>query len=227
MNLSYYYDELYTSSIEKFEKDNYEIDALLNSPSDNRFGISLIIRPPEEIRNVIQKFLNILEEAEPHQYYYPKSDFHITVMSIISCNSSFDLKNISVPEYVRIIRESLTGRGKFHILYKGITASDSGIMIQGFPSNDSLDLIRNSLRANFRKTDLEQSIDKRYTIKTAHSTVVRYTSKLQNKKEFIEKLSQYRNYHFGNFEAEKIELVRNDWYQRKRNTQLLSTFKLS
>jgi len=53
-------------------------------------------------------------------------------MSIISCYDGFELKNISIPNYIQIVEESIQDVGKFRIKFKGTTASTSTIMIQGF-----------------------------------------------------------------------------------------------
>ena len=226
MNLTEHYKELYESSIKKIENESYQTDLLIDSPVDRRFGITLLIRPPENIKNKIQLFLDKIKQVDPTQYYYPNSDIHITVMSIISCYEGFQLDQISIPDYIDLIQESLNEIERFEIKFKGITASDSGIMIQGFPENDNLNNLRNSLRTNFKKSNLEQSLDKRYSIQTAHSTVVRFRRKLQNKNEYLENIESYKNSNFGSFEVKELELVFNDWYQRERNSNLLEKFRI-
>ena len=73
---------------------------------------------------------------------------------------------------------------------------------------------------------MEQSIDRRYAISTAHSTVMRFQEKLQNPEQLIAVIEQYRDYNFGEFTVDNIELVCNDWYQRENNTVHLSNFNL-
>ena len=226
MNLTEHYKELYESSIKKIENESYQTDLLIDSPVDRRFGITLLIRPPENIKNKIQLFLDRIKQVDPTQYYYPNSDIHITVMSIISCYEGFQLDQISIPDYINLIQESLNEIERFEIKFKGITASDSGIMIQGFPENENLNNLRNSLRTNFKKSNLEQSLDKRYSIQTAHSTVVRFRRKFQNKNEYLEIIESYKNSNFGSFEVKELELVFNDWYQRERNSNLLEKFRI-
>ncbi|GGW99959.1 2'-5' RNA ligase family protein [Salegentibacter mishustinae] len=226
MNLTEHYKKLYESSIINIENGDYRTDLLIDSPADRRFGITLLIRPPENVKNRIQLFLDELKQIDPSQYYYPNSDIHITVMSIISCYEGFRLDQISLPDYIDLIKESLSEIDRFEIKFKGITASDSGIMIQGFPQNDILNDLRNNLRTKFKNSDLEQSIDKRYSLQTAHSTVLRFRRKLQNKNKFLEIIEKYKNYDFESFEVKKLELVFNDWYQRKKNSKLLEKFRI-
>ena len=224
MNLKKHYGNLYTESIEKIVADNYHFDNQIDSPLDHRFGLTLVIRPDIQTKNKIQGFLDELKEMDPDQYYYPNSDIHITAMSIISCYNGFDLSMISIPNYVAIIDKSLVDIHDIEINFQGITASSSAIMIQGFPNTNSLNDLRNNLRTNFRSSGLEESIDKRYSILTAHSTVARFRKPISNKEKLIEILEKYRDFSFGKFKVEQLYLVYNDWYQRDKFVKELHEF---
>lgn len=224
MNLTEHYNQLYIKSSEEILSGNYKLDSQIKNTSDSRFGITLLIRPNELIKANIQLFLDQLKAIEPNQYYYPDSDIHITVMSIISCYEGFSLDQISIPKYIDVIQQSLVHLDKITIDFRGITASPSAIMIQGFPTDESLHNLRNQLRENFKKSTLQQSIDSRYTIATAHTTVMRFQEKLQNYKKLVAAIAQFRDYNFGTLNVEKLELVYNDWYQREGNTIRLAEF---
>ncbi len=216
MNLQEHYHQLYNTSIKEISSDNYEIDSWIDSKNDDRFGLSLIIRPSLAIKNEIQKFLNELRGIEPQQYYYPNSDIHITVISVISCYSGLKLSQIKVSEYVKLIGKCLDGLGDMSVSFKGVTASPSCLMIQGFVSDNSLNQLRDRLRYAFKNSDLEQSMDERYLIQTAHTTVFRFKEALLQKEKFLEIVENYRDYDFGTFNVEEIELVYNNWYHQER-----------
>jgi 2'-5' RNA ligase len=224
MNLAQHYNQLYKKSSEAILADNYKLDSQLNNESDSRFGVTFLIRPSETIKANIQLFLDELKVIEPHQYYYPDSDIHITVMSIISCYNGFSLDNINVHEYIDLIQQSLVHLDTIKIEFRGVTASPSAIMIQGFPTDESLNNFRDKLREGFKKSALEQSIDSRYAISTAHSTVMRFQEKLENPQQLMPVVEKYRDHNFGEFEVENLELVYNDWYQREKNTIHLANF---
>jgi len=226
MNLTQHYDQLYETSSEIISAGKYSIDSELKNESDSRFGITLLIRPNDEIKANIHSFINELKKAEPKQYFYPDSDIHITVMSIISCSDKFTLNQISPNEYIEVICRSLVDVEKIKIHYKGVTASPSAIMIQGFPSDETLNNLRNRLRENFKNSGLQQSIDSRYSISTAHSTIMRFQEKLHDTKKLIQIVEKFRDYDFGEFEVKNLELVYNDWYQRKSTTRVLGDFGL-
>ncbi|MDP4290653.1 MAG: mutarotase [Bacteroidota bacterium] len=227
MNLAEHYHNLYQDSIRKIISDEYQIDKLIHFPGDHRLGITLIIRPGNQVKNKIQGFLDELKAIDPCQYYYPDSDIHVTLMSIISCYEGFDLSGISIADYVEVINEILTDQKGFEIEFKGITASPSCIMIQGFFKDDTLNGLRDRLRMKFRSLALQQTIDARYAIQTAHSTVVRFCKPISGKSDFIDVLEKYRDYPFGTFKVNSVFLVCNDWYQRERATKELYTFNLA
>ena len=107
MNLENHYKKLYNESINKISSDNYQIDNLIDSEKDKRFGLTLLIRPSNEIKKEIHKFLKKIKEIEPNQYYYPNSDIHITVMSIISCYNDFDMSKIDIQKYIELTKKCL------------------------------------------------------------------------------------------------------------------------
>ncbi|KAF2509528.1 mutarotase [Flavobacterium zhairuonense] len=226
MNLTEHYNQLYKTAAEAISAGKYSIDSELKNESDSRFGITLLIRPNDEIKANIKLFLKELKEAEPEQYFYPDSDIHITVMSIISCSEEFQLNQISPNDYIQLICKSMVDADKIKIHFKGITASPSALMIQGFPTDETLDNLRNKLRENFKNSELQQTIDSRYTISTAHSTVMRFQEPLQNPKKLIEIADKFRDFDFGELDVKNLELVYNDWYQRKSTTRVLGNFGL-
>lgn len=226
MNLQEHYNQLYTKSSEAILAGNYSLDADLKNESDSRFGITILLRPSNAVKAEIQLFLAELKAIEPEQYYYSDSDIHITVLSIISCYDGFALDQISVEDYIEIIKESINDLGEIKIRFQGVTASPSAIMIQGFPSDETLNALRDKLRVNFKSSTLQQSIDSRYAISTAHSTVVRFQENLQDPEKLMHLVEKYRDFDFGEFRVENIELVYNDWYQRDKNTIHLRDFKL-
>lgn len=226
MNLINHYHQLWQKSISNFEQGLFEYDALIDDVTDKRFGITLLARPDQRVKDNIQSFLSIFKTIEPEQYYYPSSDIHITVMSIISCHTGFNLDQIYIEDYVHLIKNSLMGCKKFQVVFKGLTASPSCIIIQGFPEDDTLHHIRENLRVNIRNTDLQHSMDTRYTIQTAHSTVIRFRKPLQQAERFLSALKSYRHHEFGVFEIDRLELVFNDWYQKKEIVKTLRSFPL-
>jgi 2'-5' RNA ligase len=146
-------------------------------------------------------------------------------MSIISCYEGFEIDTIDLSKYINLIQKCLITEN-INIQFKGLTASDSCIMVQGFMNNNYLNEIRDNLRAAFKNSNLEQSLDKRYSIQTAHSTVVRFKKQFEKKESFLETIEKYKNFDFGSFNVNKFELVSNDWYQREEFVRKLYDFEI-
>ena len=96
MDLTTHYETLLNESIQKIKTNEYHTDSLIDSPFDDRFGITLLIRPDDKSNAQILHFLSVLKKVAPRQYFYPSSDIHITIIPIISCYSGFQLSQISI-----------------------------------------------------------------------------------------------------------------------------------
>lgn len=217
---------MWTQASHQFELGHFEYDALIDSPNDSRRGITLLARPPESSKAAIKAMLNDLQATEPWQYYYPTTDIHLTGLSIISCYEGFTLNQIDTNAYVALVQEVLQTQTSFKVSFSGLTASPSCLIVQGFPLDNELKNIRDGLREKFRNSNLQHSIDKRYSIQTAHSTIARFREPLLNPVFFLQKVKKYQAVDFGTFEVNELELVFNDWYQRASTTVALERFSL-
>ena len=224
--LERHYKNIHANGLKLVKSGSYFIDKNIYNPEDLRRGITLLARPDKKVSSQIHTILQEIKGIEPLQYAYPPDDFHITIMSIISCYSGFHLDKINTQDYISVIRKSLSTIHNFRIHLKGISLNPSGILVNGYPEDDTLEILRNSLREHFKQTDLTQSLDKRYTIKTAHSTILRFQNRIQYPDELIEFIEKHRDTEFGTFHVKNIALVFNDWYQKTENTKLLKTFIL-
>lgn len=226
MELQQQYDQFFKEGIRAIETNTYTINELLQADLDQRYGITLLMRPDAAARVSIQQFLSELRSIDPHQYYYPESDMHVTILSIISCYEGFQLHQINAAAYADIIREVLANQPAIRMEFKGITLSPAAVMIRGFVSDDALNHVRDQLRVAFKFSGLRHSIDERYSIFTAHSTVVRYQQKLADPAAWIRKIREYESHPFGKQQVKVMELVHNDWYQRKEKVQQLAYFSI-
>lgn len=123
MNLAAQYDQLYYSAVERLRQNLSAADPLIDSPADRRFGLTLLLRPDEGTRKKISHFVRCMETVEPEQYYYPESDLHITVMSIISCYEGFNLNSIQPQAYCEVVQKVIEHTPAIDIHFRGVTAS--------------------------------------------------------------------------------------------------------
>ncbi|SFG38585.1 2'-5' RNA ligase family protein [Pontibacter chinhatensis] len=226
MDLQTHYNTLWEKSRAGFEAGSFKLDPWIDNPADDRLGITLLARPSCEVRERIRAFLDELQQVAPEQYFYPDTDLHITILSIISCTASFTLSAVKPADYVQLLESITHHASPFEIDINGITASPEAVMVQGFPLDNSLQMLRESIRAAFSSTSLLQSLDQRYTLKTAHATVLRFRAPVQQPEKLLRLLENYRTYDFGTFEVEELEVVYNDWYQRAEKVKVLGRFKL-
>ncbi|SNC60461.1 2'-5' RNA ligase [Hymenobacter gelipurpurascens] len=226
MILQEHYNHMREQALQELAHGHADLDTLIDSEHDLRRGISLLARPTPALAAKIAIILADFQRLEPDQYYYPTSDIHLTILSIISCYSGFTLGTVAPAEYRSLVGDILHDIPPFSITFSGLTASPGGIMLQGFPQDSTLQHLRDQLRKRFRKSGLQQSIDTRYSIHTAHSTVVRFRAPLANPARLVEAISNYRHHAIGSFEVDTIELVYHDWYQRAATTVLLAKYAL-
>lgn len=223
MHIDTQYKQLWANALARFQKNEFEYDPLIEDANDQRFGLTIIIRPGQEVKASIEAMLNALRQIEPDQYYYPSDDMHVTVLSVISCYNGFTRQSYLPKDYLKVIERSLPDIRRFKMHFQGITASPGCIMVQGYPEG-MLNLLRTNLRNNFKNTGLQTSFDKRYRLEVAHSTVVRLRHKITDNKKFIDLLEHYRRHEFGTSMANEIEFVFNDWYLQKQKVETIAKF---
>lgn len=220
------YDRLFYQSVGSIGNGNVLPDGMIDHMNDNRRGLTLLIRPAGDVKDRIHRFQEEMRGIDEEQYYQPATDLHITVLSIISCYEGFALSEVSLPDYVQVISESIKDIREIGLDCKGITASREAVMIQGFPTDNSLNMLRDRLRKNFGHTELQQSIDSRYPLSTAHITSIRFRKALKAPGRFAAMLQQHRKSDFGKMQAASLELVYNDWYQKNTVVKTLHRFTL-
>lgn len=217
---------MWNDSIDKFVNNDCDIDPLINNETDTRRGITVLSYLDNSVGSRINDLLDELKIIEPEQYYYPINELHLTILSIISCISGLKLSKLNVEAYTSVFQETIKHFEGFKIHYKGITVSSSCILIRGFPDDKRLNQLRDALRINFTKANLESTIDSRYKISTAHTTAVRCLAPFNNSEAVVSILAKYRDHDFGTLDVSALELVFNNWYQNLSITQKLSCLEL-
>lgn len=220
------YDDIWNRGSELILSGDSESDSQIDNPDDLRRGMTLIFRPSQGVLDKFDDFLRLAEEVEPDQYIYAPTEIHTTVMSIITCAENFGLDQVNDSDYSRLIRSCVDQIEPFAVDFKGITASESCVMAQGFPLDSTLERLRELLRESFGNSALRHSIDERYTIEIAHSTLIRFRNRLSRPREFFELLSQFRSVEWGQKNVFELELVFNDWYHKSDRVEEIARFRV-
>lgn len=229
MNSLETYTNLWNENRPLIQKNQIQTDSNLHALSeDTRLGITLCCRPDKDTQKKIQGFLSKSAKIEPHHYHYhyPQTSLHTTVLSVITTGTNFKPEELNIENYRSLIEEALKDLSIFSIEYKGITASSGAVMIQGFPTDDTLETIRAALRDSFKKSALFTTMDARYLLHTAHMTCIRFKEPLKQPEKYAKFLNSWRDVYFGKSTIEEIELVLNDWYMIEEKTKSLATFSL-
>jgi len=224
--LEEHYDAMWNESYPLFKRNEYRLDTQINSVNDSRRGITLIAKFSPMLSKDIDRCISTLKAISPEQYYYDSSTLHITVLPIISCEKNFLLSQININEYLRVITNALKGINPFTIKLKGITASPSCILLQGFPLGTGLLTIRDKLRSSFHKSGLLNTMDSRYKLKTAHSTLCRFQKYPSKPDDFLSRLFTLKCTDFKPLHVKELHLVYNDWYHKADTTIVLSKISL-
>jgi 2'-5' RNA ligase len=146
-------------------------------------------------------------------------------MPVISCYEGFDISSRAWQKYFSVIEKAINGVKRVELFFQGVIFSPSCIMIKGFPLNEQLEVFRDNLRRHFGDTDLEQSLDKRYKLVTAHSTVVRFKKPIVHMDKMLELMDKYKDRVFGRTVFDHVDFVFNDWYQREEHVRILKRFE--
>lgn len=228
MKIQQIYNQLWEKNLPLIEQNHIQSDPMLHRiQEDSRRGMTLISRPDKMVQQNITAFLDESIPYAPNQYRYPAENLHTTVLSIITTGTSFSPEEIDHSSYRKIVKDALKDIPSFSIRYSGVTVSADSVLIQGFPTDETLEVIRDSLRKSFSESDLLSTIDARYTLSTAHITCLRFQDdKLNNPQGFTELLKKYRNYDFGTSKVTQLELAMNDWYMLEEKKELLSNISL-
>ena len=218
-NLDIHYDKnIYEKNKQKLLKGGTGDKFLINVKNDNRMSLVLLIRISSEISNKIEKCISKLKNIEPDLYYYPKTDFHITVIDILKGEENREIPN-NLNEYIECINNCIKEIKPFKIEFNGLTASDNAIMVKGYYEYE-LQKFRELLRKSLKEKGL--SLEERYETISCHITVGRVADNFKNPKDLTKFIEEERK--FGVMEVDSLELSFHNWYDTKK--KVLTLFKL-
>ncbi|OON67424.1 2'-5' RNA ligase family protein [Hymenobacter sp. CRA2] len=226
MDLATHYAAMWARALPQLQANALRLDAPLDDPQDARRGLTLIARPDAALQAAVQELLAELRALEPEQYYYPLTDLHVTVLTPLSAVAGFRLEHVDAAAYSRVIATALARVPAFSIDFRGLTLSAEAVLLQGFPQGTALSELRATLRAALMASGLPQTVDQRYVLQTAHTTVMRFRRPLREPGAFRQALERWRAQPFGAVPVYTLELVYNDWCHRRASVQPLAEFSL-
>jgi 2'-5' RNA ligase len=221
------YDALWLAAAPELREGRVTLDSWAQrKEADARRGLTLIARPEPPVAAALESLLAELRALEPGQYHAPRADLHLTILSLLTATADYRASLAHAGGYVAAIDEALDGVAPFAVEYSGVTLAPGAVLAQGFPRGDTLSRLRERLRTALAARGLGGTVDQRYRLETAHTTLVRFTAPLQDPPRFVEALEAARRRSFGTSVVSRLELTLADYFQSSETSRSLAAFEL-
>lgn len=221
------YDRLWDEALAFFRAGRVEIDPLLDRrESDDRRGLTLAARLDGAALGRLSGVLDDLRALAPEQHLYRPDELHITVLSVISAASGFDLARVPVNAYKSLFEALFAVTAPFTVHLRGLTASRSCALICGYSPDGALNALRDRLRAGLRAADLVDGLELRYQSTAAHITALRFRAPPANLDALAAYIAARRDADYGPCPIHAIEFVVNDWTMSHDRVRLLARYAL-
>jgi len=225
-HLQIHYDAMWDRAFSAAASGDIDCDSHLTAGRDSRRGLTLITRPSQALRVRFDAVLDRLAGSEPQQYCYPAADMHMTILSLFTVTENPAPQLLRLADYRAAVSAALEGTEAFDIDFAGITMSRGAVLAQGFPRGPALETLRERLRVQLRDRGLDASLDQRYRLITAHTTLFRFVAPLQGAQRFTALLASMRDEPLGCMRVDQVELVINDWYMSSNSMEPVATIPL-
>jgi 2'-5' RNA ligase len=225
-DLRAHYDAMWDRAWPDVARGDVECDRHLAGGLDPRRGLTLIARPGPALAARFEAVQDALIAAAPHQYRQPRTDLHMTVLSLFTVTDDYGPHLDRRADYAAAARAATADLPAFDIDFEGITISRGAVLAKGFPRDGTLERLRARLRDALRTRGLAGTLDQRYRLVTAHSTVLRFVAPPLEPAQLAAVLADVRNAPLGCMRVERLQLVINDWYMSSAAVEPVATFTL-
>ncbi len=222
------YKALWDEAQPAIARNEVAVDTYLSDyERDTRRGLTVLARVSAQVSLNVFRFLEELKQWEPHLYYPQPEELHVTVLSLFTATEAYQPYFEKVEAYRQAVHDALQDAHEFTLTFTGITASKSVIMVQGFPEDETLNVIRENVRKSLRHAGLDSGLDQRYRVRAAHLSVARFNAPLLSPQRTSDFLLANRETYFGKTDVQVLETVANNWYMTRGHTTLLDTHLLA
>ncbi len=177
-----------------------------------KWGLSAVLSPTG---NIADTLVGVADELAVHtgrsQVVYDHTDLHTTLRSI-----EFHQPTIAtdkVQTYTDILHEVAQGYGPFSVSYRGLTATPTGVLAQGWPDDDSLQNLRLAFHRRLESYGLLSGPETIWLRVTAHASLVVFASSLLNPLSLVRYVEGNKHTNYGTAIYNSIDLV---YYNRTR-----------
>jgi 2'-5' RNA ligase len=225
-DLRAHYDAMWDRAWPDVSRGDVDCDRHLAGGLDPRRGLTLIARPGAALAARFEAVQEALLTADPHQYRQPLPDLHMTVLSLFTVTADYAPHLARRADYAAAARAALEHMPAFDIDFEGITISRGAVLAKGFPRDGTLEALRARLRDALRAHGLDGTLDQRYRLVTAHSTVLRFVAPPADPARLAAVLAEMRDMPLGTMRVDSLQLVINDWYMSSAAVEPVATFTL-
>jgi 2'-5' RNA ligase len=225
-DLRAHYDAMWDRAWPDVVRGDVDCDRHLAGGLDPRRGLTLIARPGPALAARFEAVQDRLTDADPRLYRQPRADLHMTVLSLFTVTEDYAPHLARRADYAAAVRDAVAGLSAFGVDFGGITISRGAVVAKGFPSDGTLEQLRDRLRGALRARGLDGSVDQRYRLVTAHSTLLRFVAPPADPARLAAALAAMRDEALGSMQVDRLQLVVNDWYMSSAAVEPVETFDL-
>jgi 2'-5' RNA ligase len=226
-DLRAHYDAMWDRAWPDVARGDVECDQHLAGGLDPRRGMTLMARPGPALAARFEALQDDLMAADPHQYRQPRTDMHVTVLSLFTVTADYLPLLARRADYAAAVRIAVADLPAFDIDFEGITISRGAVLARGFPRDGTLELLRERLRAQLRVRGLNGMLDQRYRLVTAHSTLLRFVATPADPAGLAKALAELRDTPLGTMRVAHLELVLNDWFMSSSSLEHIDQLVLN
>lgn len=205
------YDEMWQQSYSSLVRGQVDPDPVPVAMS-KRWGISAIFRIPEVMSERFEAIVSDLRQwtGDTH-VLYDSSNLHTTIFAFECYRENVLKDDKAVLQYTNILRELARDYTSIDIVYEGLSANRTGIIVQGYPLTTHLQDLRHALQDRLCASKLLSGPDAEHLRQGAHVSLVVFGGNIQAATPLTSYLATNRDTDYGTATIQRIQLVR---YQR-------------
>ena len=149
---------------------------LISPGTDQRCGLNIIARPTPEIVRRIQEIQREFQSIEPHQYFYPPGDLHLTLLEVCFGETLGKVQQTAAAILAEFGPHLLENDSSPTLEQPVIGYDRKGCALNFVPRDGSLASLRMKLSEQIERAGVQ--IKTRYAPQSAHVTFLRFICSL-------------------------------------------------
>ena len=205
------YDQMWQQGYDDLVRDHVDPDPVPVAMS-KRWGISAIFRIPEVMSERFEAIVSDLRQwtGDAH-LLYDNSNLHTTIFAFECYRENVLPDDEAVQQFTIILRELASDYRSLDIIYQGLSANRTGIIVQGYPLTTHLQHLRKAIQDRLRTAKLLSGPDAEQLRQGAHVSLVVFGGLIHAATKLASYIATNRDTYYGTASIQQIQIVR---YQR-------------